>query len=71
MAKFLCKYFDKNLKKTDKTKIYRNLNQRQFEKIVSTQLLSEEHPRIDIYEFTDIFNSSTYKFLVTKSINKE
>ena len=71
MAKFLCKYFDKNLKKTDKTKIYRNLNQRQVEKIVSTQLLSEEHPRIDIYEFTDIFNSSTHKFLVTKSINKE
>lgn len=71
MSKFLCKYFDKNLKKTDKTKIYRNLNQRQVEKIVSTQLLSEEHPRIDIYEFTDIFNSSTHKFLVTKSINKE
>lgn len=68
MAKFLCKFFDAENKKTSKTKIYRNLNQRKVEKIVETTILSEEHPRIDIYEFTDIFNSNTHKFLISKQI---
>ena len=61
MAKFLCKFYDSDEKKTDKTKTYRNLNHRQIEKVI-TSLLSEETPIIDIYEYTVIFKTNTHKF---------